>query len=77
REIIELFFGGAEFSSPSVLFFQVDKEQISDYFFVELKENKIEDGFIELKNLIDKSVEAIKDITPENKQNYQQIFHML
>ncbi|MFY0104467.1 hypothetical protein ABTP95_22110, partial [Acinetobacter baumannii] len=64
REIIELFFGGAEFSSPSVLFFQVDKEQISDYFFVELKENKIEDGFIELKNLIDKSVEAIKDITP-------------
>ena len=77
REIIELFFGGADFPSPSILFFQVDNEQISDYFSIELKENKIEDGFNELKHLIDKSVEAIKDISLENKKNYPEIFHML
>lgn len=77
REIIELFFGGSDFPSPAILFFQVDNEQISDYFFVELKENKIEDGFNELKELIDKSVEAIKDIAPANKQNYREIIQML
>jgi hypothetical protein len=77
REIIETFFGGADFRSPSILFFQVDNEEISDYFFVELKENKIEDGFNELKELIDKSVEATKDISLENKSNYREIFHML
>jgi hypothetical protein len=77
RQIIELFFGGTDFPSPSILFFQVDEEQITDSFFVELKENKIEDGFIELKNIIDKSIEAIKDITPENKKNFKEIFHML
>jgi hypothetical protein len=77
RQIIELFFGGAEFISPSVLFFQVDDEKINDYFFVELKENKIEDGFNELKNIIDESVDAIKDISAENKRNYNEIFHML
>lgn len=77
REIIELFFGGTDFPSPSVLFFQVNNEQISDYFFIELKENKIEDGFNELKELIDKSIEAIKDISPENKHNYREIFEML
>lgn len=77
REIIELFFGGSDFPSPSVLFFQVDNDQVSDYFFVELKENKIEEGFNELKELIDHSVEAIKDIAPENKKNYREIFQML
>jgi len=77
REIIALIFGRLDFPSPSILFFQVDNEQISDYFFVELKENKIEDGFNELKELIDHSVESIKAIAPENMKNYKEIFHML
>lgn len=77
REIIELFFGSADFPSPSVLFFQVDKERIIDHFFVELKEDKIEEGFNELKELLDKSIEAIAKITPENKKNYREIFEMI
>jgi len=77
REIVEQFFGGTDFSSPSILFFQVKDDVISDYFFVGLSENKIEEGFNELKHLIDTSVEAIKQIAPENKENYSEIFHQL
>lgn len=77
KQIVELFFGGTEFPSPSVLFFQVSEDKISDHFFVSLKEDKIEEGFNELKNIIDESIAPIKEITPENKNNYDEIFRLI
>ena len=77
REIVDSFFGGISFKTPSILFFQVDKDVVIDYFLVELKEQKIEEGFLEIKRLITESVDAIKLISKENIQNHKEIFDML
>jgi hypothetical protein len=37
---------------PSILFFQVEGQIISDYFLIELFEETIEKSFIELKDYI-------------------------
>lgn len=77
KQIIETFFGDIEFKTPSILFFQVKDENITDHFFVGLQENKIEEGFIELQHFIKESVESIQQISPDNKENYSEIFKML
>lgn len=77
NEIVTSFFGTSEFISPSVIFFQVDKDNIIDYFQIELKENLIEAGFNELKQIIENSVDAINQINPVNKENYKEIFEQL
>lgn len=76
-QLAEKFFGGLEIKSPSILFFQVNDESISDHFIIELKESKIEEGFEEIKKLIDSSVRAVAGIKPENRANYNEIFNVL
>ncbi len=76
-EILKTYFGTLEFSSPSMLIFQVNQQRIIDYFFVALKEEKMENGFIEIKKVIQDAVDAIKEISPENKKNFQEIFNMV
>jgi hypothetical protein len=77
KQIIETFFGSIEFKTPSILFFQVKDEIITDHFFVGLKENKIEEGFLELQQFVKESVKSIQQISPDNKENYSEIFKML
>jgi len=44
---------------------------------ITLKEQKIEEGFLEIKQVIEDSIDAIKNITPDNRENYREIFHMV
>ena len=46
-------------TSPSILFFQVDKSIVTDYFITNLRENKIEEGFLEKKNIINTAVTVL------------------
>lgn len=62
---------------PSILFFQTEGSLITDYFIVELKEEKIEDSFIELKSYIIAAVDRLKIIEKENYGNARGIFENL
>jgi len=62
---------------PSILFFQTEGSMITDYFIVELKEEKIEESFIELKSYIKAAVDRLKIIERENYDNSCGIFDNL
>lgn len=62
---------------PLIIFFQSNGEEILDYFLVSLKQEKLEDAFLELKSLLKDAVEGIKQVTPENFENHQEIFDLL
>lgn len=62
---------------PSILFFQVDNENVTDTLLIDLNEETIEQGFIELKTYIQSAVDALKKIEPENKNNIAEIFDNL
>jgi hypothetical protein len=66
-----------EVKNPSILFFQVDGTMISDYFLIELLEERIEDSFLELKEYVLSAVDRLKMIDPENYGNFQPIFDSL
>jgi hypothetical protein len=74
NQIAEKYFGSHEIKSPSILFFQVINEEISDHILIELKENKIEDGFLEIKKVIEASVNAISNISKDNIHRHNEIF---
>lgn len=62
---------------PAILFFQVEGKLISDYFLIELFEEKIEESFLELRDYILSAVNRLKMIGPENYGNLQPIFESL
>ncbi len=62
---------------PFVLFFQTDGEVIIDYFAIALKQEKLEDAFLELKRQIEAAVESISHVTPENFKNHNEIFALI
>ena len=63
--------------NPSILFFQVEGNFISDYFLIKLLEEKIEESFLELKDYVSSAVDRLKMIDPENYGNVQPIFESL
>ncbi|MDH3567857.1 MAG: hypothetical protein OEM61_10970 [Desulfobacteraceae bacterium] len=63
--------------NPSILFFQVDGTMISDYFLIDLFEERIEESFLELKDYVSSAVDRLKMIDPENYENFQPIFESL
>lgn len=62
---------------PFVLFFQTQGDTIIDYFIISLKQQKVEDAFLELKTHLKHAVEGIKRVTPDNFENHQEIFDLL
>lgn len=78
NELISKYFG-SDFiiKYPAILFFQVNDNNVVDSLLIELKEDKIEDSFLELKEYFKSSVKALQRITPENKNNYTEIFDQL
>ena len=62
---------------PAILFFQVEGKLISDYFLIELFEDKMEESFLELKDYLSSAVNRLKMIAPENYGNLQPIFDSL
>jgi len=66
-----------EVKNPSILFFQVDADMISDYFLIKLSEERVEDSFLELKAYISSAVDRLQMISKENYGNLQPIFECL
>jgi hypothetical protein len=64
-------------SSPSILFFQVDNSVVTDFFITKLRENKIEDGFLEIKDIITVAVNSFSDVKQENRKNHNELFSLL
>jgi len=65
-------------SSPAILFFQIDDNaRVIDYFITNLNENKIEEGFLEIKNIIATAVSSFDRVKDENKKNSQALFNLL
>jgi hypothetical protein len=64
-------------STPSILFFQVEDFNVTDFFTTKLKENKIEDGFLEIKDIIEKAVNSLAHVKSENYSNSQELFNLI
>jgi len=63
--------------SPSVLFFNVSNNVISDFTIAQLRENEIEKGFIELLSLIEEAVNSLKSVKEGYRDNETEIFNLL
>ncbi|MFH2066495.1 MAG: hypothetical protein ABIK15_14950 [Pseudomonadota bacterium] len=63
--------------TPFIIFFQTKGIDIIDYFGIELKAEKVDEAFIELKNQIQYAVDSIKSVTPENRSNFVEIFNLI
>lgn len=63
--------------TPFVLFFQTDGKKLLDYFFITLKQEKLEDAFLELKAIIKNAADSVSKVLPENYKNYQEIFNLI
>lgn len=63
--------------TPLVMLFQTDGDEISDYLLVSLKEKRLEEAFLELKETVANAVTALSRIKPENYDNHREIFQQL
>ncbi|HOH71058.1 MAG TPA: hypothetical protein PK552_03250 [Paludibacteraceae bacterium] len=64
--------------TPFVLFFQINNDDnISDSFIVGLKQDRLEDAFLELRDHIKNAVESLNKVLPENYKNHQEIFNLI
>jgi hypothetical protein len=67
-----------DIKTPFVLFFQIDNDDnISDSFIVGLKQDRLEDAFLELRDHIKNAVESLDKVLPENYNNHQEIFNLI
>lgn len=63
--------------SPSILFFQVENNLITDYTFAQLRESKIEEGFVEMKEIIKTAINSLGNVQEENTSNSNELFELL
>lgn len=66
-----------EIESPSIIFFQVDKEQVIDAIIVGIKETLQEEAYEEIKDYIKTAVISISDVKNDYRNNHQEIFNLL
>ncbi len=64
-------------NTPFVIFFQTDGEGISDYFFVILKQEKLEEAFFELRDHLKNAVDSVSEVKPQYFKNHQEIFDLI
>jgi len=62
---------------PSVLFFQIKENEVIGKCIAELKSNKIEEGYNELKAYFSRVSDTLKGIKPENYSNLKEIFDLV
>lgn len=78
NNLIKKYFGNnIEIKYPSVLFFQVKNNAVSDYRLVQLDEKQIEAGFLELRKYIEAAANALKKVNRENKNNVDELFSLV
>lgn len=78
NKLIKKYFGDdIKVKYPSVLFFQTNKETISNYRLIQLDENQLEASFLELKKYIKVAAEALHLVNRENKNNTDELFNRI
>lgn len=73
----EVFGNEALLVYPSVLFFQVFEGNIYNYRLVPLSRGTIEESFAAVQKLFEAIAKVLDQITPENYQNYREIFELV
>lgn len=63
--------------SPSIIFFKADSEMVKEFVIYSIDKSNFEESFLELKNIIQKSVSVLSAIEPENKIKKNEIFTQL
>lgn len=63
--------------SPSIIFFNILENNITDYTIAKLRENKVEDCFNEIIKIIEIAVNSLKNVKEENRKNEKEIFNLL
>ena len=63
--------------SPSLLFFKINRREITDYTIAKLRDNKKEDGFNELIKIISTATSTLSKIDSKNYDNKKEIFELL
>ena len=78
NKLIKKYFGDdINIKYPSVLFFQVQNSNVSDYRLIQLDQREIEASFLELKKYIEVAAKALQDVNRENKDNVNEIFSLV
>lgn len=78
NKLIKKYFGNdINVKYPSVLFFQVQNFNVSDYRLIQLDQREIEASFLELKKYIEVAAKALQDVNRENKDNVNEIFSLV
>lgn len=62
---------------PAILFFQVSNSEITDTHLVQLTKEKIEDSFLEIKEIISTAAESVSEIKDGNNRNDRVIFSLI
>jgi hypothetical protein len=62
---------------PSILFFQVSDNKVSDACLVKITAKSVENCFDEIKNILKTATDSIKDIQPEFSKNSDEIFQLI
>jgi len=63
--------------SPSVLFFTVSENVITNFTIAQLRHQEVEKGFIELKVIIKKGVESLSKVQEDYHENKPEIFNLI
>lgn len=64
--------------TPFILFFQTDGDSILSHFIVLLKQEKLEDAFLELKAHIKNAVDSLKKVDRDKySKNHIELFHLI
>ena len=64
-------------SAPAILFFQVEDYVVTDFFTTKLTQNKIEEGFLEIKDIIEKAVNSLAEVKNESRGNSDELFNLI
>lgn len=59
---------------PAILFFQVDNNEVTESFIVELKEEETEKAYLELKEILKVVSQALEKVLPECRNNFDEIY---
>ena len=59
------------------MFFQVEENLITDHTFAQIREDKVEDAFIEMKKIIKIAIESLSKVTEQNKSNSKELFNLI
>lgn len=62
---------------PFLFFFQADGENVTDSFIVNVESTKVDETYLEIKEILKLAVNALASVQSENLENYEQLFNLI